>query len=186
VRKPSTSANIPPSKPAPLSAFGHHMTWVDYLIVGIIGLSALISLVRGFVREALSLAAWILAISVAWGYFRWFSGYLPVWVGTPSLRLGLAFFILFLVVLILGGLVGFLIGQWLDKTGLSGGDQLLGMIFGAARGALLVAILVLLAGLTALPQDPWWRDSYLIAHFQRLAAWLLGLLPRDIAEYFRF
>jgi len=162
------------------------MIWVDYLIIGIVGLSALISLMRGFVREAISLVTWILGFGIAWAYFRSSSVHLRAWVETPSLRLGLAFLILFLVVLILGGLVGFLVGQWVDKTGLSGSDQLLGMIFGAARRALLVAILVLLAGLTALPQDPWWQDSHLIVHFQRLAAWLLGLLPRDVAGYFRF
>jgi membrane protein required for colicin V production len=162
------------------------MIWVDYLIIGIIGLSALLSLVRGFVREAVSLLAWILAFAVAWAYFRSFSVQLGAWVKTPSLRLGLAFAILFLVVLILGGLVGFLVGQLVDKTGLAGSDQLLGMLFGAVRGIVLVAILVLLAGLTALPQDSWWQDSRLIVHFQRLAAWLLGLLPRDVAGYFRF
>lgn len=162
------------------------MIWVDYVIIGIIGVSALISLVRGFVRETVSLIVWVLAFGLAWAYFRDLAPHLAPWVDTPSLRLGLAFLILFLVVLLLGGIVGFLIGQLVDKTGLSGTDRLLGMLFGAARGAVLVAILVLLAGLTPFPQDSWWRESGLIVYFQDLAVWLLSLLPPDIAESFRF
>lgn len=162
------------------------MIWVDYVIIGIIGVSALISLVRGFVRETLSLIVWVLAFGLAWSYFRELALQLSPWITTPSFRLGAAFLVIFLGVLIVGGIVGFLIGQLVDKTGLSGTDRLLGMIFGAARGAVLVAILVLLAGLTPFPQDPWWRDSTLLGHFQALAVWLLSLLPPDIAEFFRF
>jgi len=162
------------------------MIWVDYVILGIVGLSALISLVRGFVREAVSLIIWFVAFALAWSYFREFAQHLSPWVETPSVRLGLAFIILLVAVLIIGAIVGFLIGQLVDKTGLSGTDRLLGMVFGAARGAVLVAILVLLAGLTPFPQDPWWQQSQLIVHFQQLALWLLSLLPPEIAEYFRF
>lgn len=162
------------------------MIWVDYVILGIIGLSALISLVRGFVREAVSLIIWFLAFALAWTYFREFALYLGQWIETPSVRLGLAFIILLIAILIVGAVVGYLIGQLVDKTGLSGTDRLLGMVFGAARGAVLVAILVLLAGLTPFPGDAWWQESRLIVHFQHLAVWLLSLLPPDIAEYFRF
>jgi membrane protein required for colicin V production len=162
------------------------MTWVDYTLLGIIGVSALISLVRGFVREAVSLLVWIFAFGIAWRYFREFAAWLEPWLHTPSIRLGVAFVALLLAVLMLGGIIGFLIGQLVDKTGLSGTDRLLGALFGAARGALLVCILVLLAGLTPFPQDPWWRESALITEFQKLSEWLLGLLPPDIADYFRF
>ena len=162
------------------------MTWVDYVIIGIVGLSALISLLRGLVRETVSLAVWILAFAFTWTYFRDLAAQLTPWVETPSLRLGIAFAILLLAVLLVGGIVGFVIGGLVDKTGLSGTDRLLGVLFGAARGAVLVAILVLLAGLTPFPQEPWWQDSSLILHFQRLAVWLMGLLPPDVAEHFRF
>ena len=60
------------------------------------------------------------------------------------------------------------------------------MIFGAARGVLLVAILVLLAGLTTFPQESWWQDSRMVPYFQELAFWLRDLLPEDLAEYFRY
>lgn len=161
------------------------MIWVDYVIIGIIGLSALISLVRGFMREALSLVVWILAFWVAWTFFRELAQHLT-WFSVPSVRLGVSLALLFLVTLMVGGLVNFLVGQLVDKTGLTGTDRLIGMLFGAARGILLVTLLILLAGLTPLPDDPWWKSSQLIEYFQELAVWLKTFLPEDIGEKFKY
>jgi membrane protein required for colicin V production len=161
------------------------MIWIDYVILGIIGLSAVISLIRGFVREALSLAVWVIAFWVAWTFFRDLSLQLD-WFTVPSVRLGASFLILFIATLMVGALVNFLVGQLVDKTGLSGTDRMIGILFGAARGAILVAILVLLAGLTPFPNDPWWKESQLIGYFQELAVWLKQLLPADIGEKFKF
>jgi membrane protein required for colicin V production len=69
---------------------------------------------------------------------------------------------------------------------MSGTDRFIGMIFGAARGVLLVAVLVLLAGLTALPQESWWEESRMLPYFEELALWLRDLLPEDLAGYFRY
>ncbi|MEE9358305.1 CvpA family protein [Candidatus Vondammii sp. HM_W22] len=161
------------------------MIWVDYIILGIIGLSAVISLVRGFVREALSLAVWVLAFWVAWTFFRELAEQID-WFALPSVRLGVSFAILFITTLMLGALVNFLMGQLVNKTGLSGTDRLVGIFFGAARGVLLIAVLVLLAGLTPFPNDPWWHESRLIGYFQELALWLKELLPPDIGGKFSF
>ncbi|MCP5448903.1 MAG: CvpA family protein [Chromatiaceae bacterium] len=161
------------------------MIWVDYIIIGIIGLSALISLIRGFMREALSLAVWVVACFVAWTFFRELAPHLT-WFSLPSVRLGAALAILFLTTLLVGGLVNYLIVQLVEKTGLTGTDRLIGILFGAARGVLLVTLLVFLAGLTPLPEDPWWNASQLIGYFQELAVWLKALLPEDLAEKFRF
>jgi membrane protein required for colicin V production len=162
------------------------MIWVDYVIVGIVGLSAVISLVRGFVREAISLVTWIAAFWIALLFFRDLAVHLEPWIELQSLRLGAAFAILLLLSLLLGGVLGFLMGQLVDKTGLSGTDRMIGVFFGLARGAVLVAILVLLAGLTPFPDDPWWQSSQLIPHFQKLAVWLQSLLPPDIAGKFSY
>jgi len=157
------------------------MTWVDYGILAVIGVSALVSLLRGFVREAFSLASWVAALWVALAFFEPLSGSLVHWISIPSLRLGAAFAVLFLVVLLLGALIGYLAGQLVQKTGLTGTDRVLGMVFGLGRGMIIVAVLVLLAGLTAMPRDPWWSQSQLLPHFQHLALWLSGFLPADIA-----
>lgn len=159
------------------------MNWVDYTIVAIIIISALISLARGFMTEALSLVGWILAFWVAIKYTQPFSTFLVDTVTIPALRHGLAFFALFVATLLVVALVNFLIGQLVDKTGLTGTDRMLGMVFGIARGVVVIAVLVLLAGLTAFPEQPWWRASVLIEHFQVVAVEIRKWLPPDIANY---
>ncbi|KOR30004.1 hypothetical protein TI04_07225 [Achromatium sp. WMS2] len=161
------------------------MTWIDYGIVGIIGISALSGLFRGLIREALSTVVWILALWLAWYYFRTLADYLRPWIGSQSIRLAVAFVIAFLIVVIVGGLVGMLLGLLVDKSGLSFIDQLLGAVFGIARGVMLVTILVLLGELTTLPKEDWWRESQLIGNIQHIAAWIVEFLPPDIARYFR-
>lgn len=157
------------------------MVWVDYVIIGILALSALIGLARGLIREVLSLIIWIVAVLVAWQFHGPLAEQLTPWLSTPSVRVGVAFVVLVFVVLILGAILGQLLTTLIDKTGLTGTDRLLGVVFGAARGALLVAVLVYLAALTPMPQDPWWSESRLIGHFQTLADRLLGMIPPELA-----
>ena len=162
------------------------MNWADYFIIGLIGLSILVSLWRGFIKEALSLATWVLAFVVALTFSDPLAALLEPWVSLPSARAALAIGILFILVLILGGLVGYLAGQLVQKTGLSGTDRILGTVFGMARGIIIVAVMVLLAGLTAVPQDPWWDESQLMPHFERVALWLADFLPDDVADSVKF
>ena len=162
------------------------MIWVDYVLLGIIAISMLLSLWRGFVKEAVSLASWIAALWVAMLFFHDLSNWLARWIDTPSIRDVLGFAILFVATVLIGGLFGYLAGQLVSKTGLSATDRALGMVFGIARGIVIVAVLVMLAGLTTLPQDPWWRESLLLTHFQDMAIWLRDFLPDDVAENIHF
>lgn len=162
------------------------MIWVDYAILGIIGISALISLVRGFVREAISLATLLLAFWVATQFSAHVGAMLAGKISVPSVRIGVAFGLLFVLTLFAGGLVNYLAGLLVRKTGLSGTDRMLGLLFGILRGAAIVTLLVLAAGLTPLPKDPWWHSSQFIMHFQAGAVWLRSHLPPDIASHFSF
>ncbi|MCU7937440.1 MAG: CvpA family protein [Candidatus Thiodiazotropha sp. (ex Dulcina madagascariensis)] len=162
------------------------MLWVDILIIAIIALSAIISLVRGFVQEALSLATWIAAFALAWFFFRALAVELEPWIDVPSIRLGVAYGVILLAVLLLGAVVNHFMKVLVNTTGLSGTDRLIGIFFGVARGAVVIAILILLAGLTPFPQDDWWRESRLIPYFQDLALWLKHYLPDDIAANFHY
>lgn len=162
------------------------MIWIDYAILGVVGLSALISVIRGFIREALSLLGWIAAIWIGLAFCEDLGALLADKISVPSVRISLAFFALFVATLFATGLIIYLVGLLVQKTGLSGTDRMLGVIFGVARGVIIVGILVLLAGLTPLPNDPWWRESILVPHFERLAVEIRGLLPADIAQYFEF
>ena len=156
------------------------MIWVDYLILAIIAVSALIGLARGLIREVLSLGVWVVALVVAWLFFRDLAEQLTPWISTPSVRLVVGFLLLVFGVLLIGALVSFLLTTLVEKTGLGGYDRLLGVVFGAARGSVLVALLVFVATMTPLPEDPWWQESQLIPPFHRLAERLLELVPADV------
>lgn len=162
------------------------MGWIDFIIIGIIALSAVISVFRGFVKEAISLATWVIAFWISLGYASALAEMLPVAVSDGTLRIGIAFAALFIITLVLGGVINVLAGQLVRRTGLSGTDRSLGVVFGLARGVLVVAVMVLLGALTVLPEEFWWRESMLIPHFERLAIWLRGFLSEDLAAHFVF
>lgn len=156
------------------------MIWVDVVIPGIIAISALFSLIRGFVREALSLIGWCAAFWVALNFSKSLADLFLTGIGAPSLRIVVAFVILFVITLVLAALLNHLACQLVKRTGLTSTDRMIGMIFGIARGAVVVSVLVLLAGLTAMPQDPWWRESVMIGYFQELALWLRNVVAPEI------
>jgi membrane protein required for colicin V production len=123
---------------------------------------------------------------IAFIYVDAAAAHLDYYLGVPSISIIVAFGGLFLVTLFLGGLVNLTVAQLVRRTGLSSTDRMLGVAFGLLRGGALVAVLVLLAGLTPLPQDPWWTQSPLLPHFQEAALWLREFLPPDIAAYFKY
>jgi len=147
------------------------LTWVDGLIIGIIVVSSLISLMRGFLKEALSLVMWLVALLVAWMFggalAQKFVGFLDV----PSLRLILACVILFVATLLVGSLLTTLLDRLLNASGPDSIGRLLGMAFGAVRGVLLVVLAVGLLGLLPVQQDDWWKQSKLVPTFLLLADW---------------
>ena len=162
------------------------MNWVDYTILAIIGISVGISLVRGFTKEALSLAGWVIAVWVGLSFADSFQRLLEPHIAVPSLRLVVAFGILFLTALFLTGLVNYLAVGVIRQTGLSGTDRMVGIFFGIARGVLITAVLVLIGGMTPMPQDPWWKESQLLHYFQDIATWIRHFLPEGLAKNIRY
>ncbi len=142
------------------------MNWFDLIIFGIIALSAVISLVRGFVREVVSVTVWVLAFWLGVRYAGVFAGHLEGLIASPTVRLGAAFATLFVAALVVGALVNNAMGTLVGRTGLTGTDRLLGVLFGAGRGLVVVALLILLVGFTPAPQERWWRESVLVAGVQ--------------------
>ena len=159
------------------------MEYADYAILGIIAISILVGAIRGFVKEAFSLAVWAAAFLVAFQYSGALAMQLENHIELPSARTSLAFAGLFLSVLLVGGLITFLVGKLVEKTGLSGTDRLLGGVFGGIRGLALVIALVVVAGLTPVPQDPWFQQSRTIQSLMPLAEWSAQYLPDYILEY---
>jgi len=162
------------------------LTVVDYFIIGILVISTLISLVRGFVKEVISLITWVMAFVIAMAFSAIAAQWLPEAIDIPSMRVAAAFLALFIVVLLIGGIINWAISKAVEKTGLSGTDRSIGLIFGVARGVFIVAVLILLAGLTTMPQEPWWQKSVLVPHFTVVTLWIHALLPESMATHFTF
>lgn len=162
------------------------MIWIDYAIIALIIISAIIGLFRGLVKEAFSLGLWILAIWIGLNFSREFSGFLNSAISLPSARMAAAFAVLFFLTLIVGGLISYLLSALIEKTGLTGSDRFAGMIFGLVRGIVVVALMVMLAGLTPLPEDPWWKESTLIPPMQSVAEWLSQHVPSGMAGYIHY
>ncbi|RYY01480.1 MAG: CvpA family protein [Gammaproteobacteria bacterium] len=166
------------------------MNWADWAIVIVLTLSSVISLARGFIKEALSLVIWIVALIVA----NVFSGRLEIFltdaISTPSLRAITAFILVFIGVLLIGALLNFFIGLIVKATGLSGTDRLLGTVFGFVRGVFIVMIfLIYVPKYVPIKSDPWFQESSLIPYFSPYEAavqnvtagitrWVLSLLNR--------
>ena len=162
------------------------MIWVDYAILAIVGVSGVISLVRGFVREALSLAGWIAAFWMAIAFSGRGAALLDGYVTEHSWRVAIAFVVLLVAVLVASGIVLRMAGVVVQKTGMSGTDRSLGIVFGVLRGIVITGLLVLLAGLTALPAAPWWGQSLLLPSFVELAQEIGSYLPDDVQRELDF
>ncbi|MEJ2534969.1 MAG: CvpA family protein [Gammaproteobacteria bacterium] len=159
------------------------MSEADLVLLVLVGVSLLVGLLRGFIKEVFALGVWAAAFLVAFYFSGPLSERFAEAVTLPSGRTALAFAAIFIVVLIIGGMINYLLGKLVEKTGLSGTDRLLGAVFGALRGVLLVLVLIILAGFTPVPRDPWWGESRVITSLLPLAEWGSGFLPEAVREY---
>lgn len=137
------------------------MTGFDYLVLAIIGISAVLGFMRGLIKEVLSLIAYVAAFIAALWWGPSVSLWLGPWVSNDLLRIVLAYGCIFILVLLLVGLVNVTLSTLIDRTGLTPADSGMGVLFGIMRGLLFVLILVGLAGHTPLVNELWWQNSAL-------------------------
>jgi membrane protein required for colicin V production len=156
--------------------------WPDYIILGIIAISVVVGLLRGFIKEVLALLVWVAAFLIAYNFTGDVAGWLEGGISLPSARMAIGFAGLFITTLLLGGLLTYLLGELVDRTGLTGTDRLIGGVFGLLRGVALAVALIVLAEFTPLPGDPWWQESALIQRLTPLANWATGLMPESIQD----
>jgi membrane protein required for colicin V production len=137
------------------------MLTIDYILLAALLVSIVVGLFRGFFREALSLVIWVVALWIALRYSSVLEPLLGS-ISSEALKIWSARLIMFVLILIAGGLLNALIAILVEKTGLTGTDRVLGMVFGAARGALILGIVVMMFRLLDLDQEAWWSESRVI------------------------
>lgn len=156
----------------------------DIVIIAVILLSAVIGLFRGLVRELLSLIGWIVAIWVAWVYAPNLAGLFSGFISAPEVRLAAAFIALFLVILVLIAILAHYICKVISASALKSTDRSLGMLFGALRGILLIALVTILMQTTFFAKEQWWLGSALKDYFIQIAMQIISLLPPEVADMF--
>lgn len=162
------------------------MTAFDYAVLVIVGISILISVMRGLVREVLALLAWLAAFVAATFLGAHVAAWMPQAIPTEELRLLTGFLIVFVGVLIAMSLIAMLVSRLIRRAGLGVEDRMFGMLFGVARGAVVVLVLVLLAGLTPLPRDPMWRNAMLSSPLESMALYVKAWLPGELSRRIKY
>jgi len=156
--------------------------WVDLLILGVIALSVLTGLIRGFVKELVAICVWAVAIWVAYHYSDLLDPMLQNWIQDKTARTVASFVLIMLATLIAGGLLNALLSALMKRTGLSGTDRLLGMGFGLVRGVFIIAMIMVAVKLTSLPYEEYAKESRLYAKFDPLVDWLGAKMPDFIVQ----
>tara|TARA_R100001143_G_scaffold29905_2_gene29157 strand:- start:244 stop:720 length:477 start_codon:yes stop_codon:yes gene_type:complete len=155
------------------------LNWVDVAILIVVGISAVFGISRGFVREVLSVLAWIAAIVVARLYSPHLAPFFTV-TDNETARYALAFAVLCLITLIVGGIINHFMARLVSMVGLQMTDRLLGTLFGVARGVIIVAIVVYFAA-SSYSLELWWQESVAIPYIERVIEWGQSMLGSDPA-----
>jgi membrane protein required for colicin V production len=155
------------------------MNATDYVVIAAIVISAIIGAIRGFLREAVAFAAWVIALFLAWHFSTLVAPHLGGLLGEAEVRPWAARVIIVVLVLLLGALVGASLGHFVRLSIFSGMDRLLGFVFGLLRGAVLLGVFVILGQLLQLQGERWWRQSLLIPYGESVANGLRALVGAE-------
>jgi len=153
------------------------MVWIDWFIIGVLIVSTCISLYRGFTREALSLITLALAIWLGIEFSPAVATLLETTITNPALRPAAAFGLIFLIALIVGAIINAFVGKVISLSGLGGLDRLLGIVFGAARGALVIVLILVVLTVTGFSKQESWKHSLFVPYFNQLVLEIAAMLP---------
>jgi membrane protein required for colicin V production len=162
------------------------VTIFDYLVLFVLLCSIVISTLRGLVKEILSLLSWIIAFVVANAYGEELALWLPDMIPGSTLRLIVGFIALFIGVRLLMALLAMAVDAVIKASGMTLADRGLGGLFGLGRGLVLVLAVVLLCGVTAIPQQPFWKDALLSPLAETAARTVKPFLPGEVARHVQF
>jgi membrane protein required for colicin V production len=152
------------------------MNGADWIIIAVVVISCLIGLWRGFMREAISLATWIIGLWLAWTLSPSIEPMLGGLLSGPQVKVWVARLIILVLVVLVGNLVGFVVTRAVRYSPFGVADRMLGVLFGLLRGALLVGVGVILGELLELDGEPWWSKSTLLPYTEFLGDWVRALV----------
>jgi membrane protein required for colicin V production len=145
------------------------MVAIDYIIIAIVLVSAVTGLIQGFLREVCALVTWVLAVWLAWKFGASLEPYLGGALRQPPYGLWAGRGIVFIVVLVIGGIAGAIINHYIRLSIFSGLDRLLGFLLGVLRGVVIVGVAIVLAQQVKLDGEGWWKKSRLLPNLQPVA-----------------
>lgn len=154
------------------------MPIIDILIAIVLIVSVIVGVVRGFVKEAISIAALLLAIWAALNLGPSVGEISDSWLSSEELQVWFGRILVFVVVLAIGGLIGWGLAKLVRLSVLSGIDRLIGGFFGAARGVLFVALFILAGEFAGFDNDDWWKKSKVLPYFEVVAEWIMVMAPQ--------
>ena len=155
------------------------MTATDYCIIAGFLISAVVGMLRGFLREAVALVSWVLALFVAWHFSDWVEPHLGGLLAGSAVKIWSARVIIVVLILLIGAGIGAILSHFVRLSIFSGMDRLLGFVFGALRGAILLGVFVILGQLLRQDDERWWRHSLLIPYGDSIANGLRALVGED-------
>lgn len=158
-----------------------HTTWFDALLLLVIVLSIVLSFFRGFVKEAISLISWVLAVVLGLKLapmisHHWLSG-----LASSTVAYVIAFVGVAVAVLLLGFVVSKIIKLFATLTGLGIFDRALGVIFGFVRGVLLATLMTMLVSVTALASSSWFENSAMKVALHKPEQWMQHFVPKEVS-----
>ncbi len=156
------------------------------MVLAIIGVSIIVSMMRGAFKEMLAIVGWLVAFYVAKTYASLLSPMLPQDIPTEALKTLAAFLILLIAVLFINSLLSIAISSIISKVRLGWLNRFLGIVFGFAKGVLIVCVLVFLAGLTSLPKERMWTDAMLSSPLEVLVKSTFPWLPYSVTKHVKF
>lgn len=159
------------------------MTAFDFILLGTLGISGLLGLIRGLLKEVLSLVAYGLAFLCAIWWGPSVDQLLAAWLTHEYARMGAAYVGLFVLVLLAVGLFNVTLAALIRSTGLTPADHGLGGLFGLLRGCMLVLVMVVIAGYTPLPAESWWKNAMFSKQVVGLVQQLKERLPSPVDQW---
>lgn len=159
-----------------------NLNGIDYVVIGLLALSMGMGIFRGFVKEVISLIAWIAAFTVATLYalpfaalFTSSAAHAPGTSATDSvstMAVVISYLALFAGVLILGSIIKFIVNYAVEGRGISVTNRLLGALLGIVRGAVVVLLVMFFVSLTAMANGALWKESVMVGYFKPAVKWV--------------